>query len=140
MKTSIGYPTKLAGLCKSVDNYTHILVESMLYDLRASMNVRILDAGKYARFCMCDDKIFDSYLRLIRNYKSTLVLYENKADVLISPQLKNIMQGIEAVIRARLGSCPEEITGDMAENSVFIIKKRLINDEITKFNEIFDAS
>jgi len=135
-----GYPEKLADMCQSVDNYTRILVESMLYDLRMSMNARILAASKYVRLDACDDKAYDSYLRLIRNYKRALALYDERADVLVSPKLKSIMQGIEAVIRARLGLNPGEVTDELAENPIFLLKKRIINEEINKFGKVFETA
>ena len=134
-----GYPEKFAGMCRSVENYTRILAESMLYDLRMSMNMRILDAGRNVCFCACDESVYDSYFQLVRCYKSTLGLYEEKADVLASPKLKDIMQGIEEVIRARLILCPQEISGELALNPIFLEKKQIIHEEIVEFGKVFDA-
>jgi len=125
METNSDYPEKLAKLYQSIENYTRILAESMLYDLRVAVDMRILAADKYACLDARDEKIYDSYLHLIRHYKRILALYQEKAELLVTPSLKNMIQGIEAVIRARLLLCPAEITDELAQNPIFLEKKRI---------------
>ncbi|MCL2699771.1 MAG: nucleotide exchange factor GrpE [Defluviitaleaceae bacterium] len=132
------YPSKLAEMNQSVDNYTRLLTESMLYDLRQSVNARILAAGKRAPLDVRDDKIYDAYLRLIRHYKHALALYADRADVLVTPKLKSVFQGIEAVILSRLALCPDELPDELTENPLFLEKKRIIDEGILQFGVIFD--
>ncbi len=133
------YTKKLHNTYASIDNYTKILVESMLYDLKHFMVEKIIAAGKNARLDACDDKIYDSYTRLMTFYKNVCVVYDECAAVIVSPKIKSTIEGIYAILKSRISlQTAEDISEGYANNPIFVEKKSILISSIKSFGNDCD--
>ncbi len=134
--TNRGLMDSFAHLLALYDGYTCRLLRHAFKAVKQGVSFKILMAGKAAPLSCQDEKLFDCYLNLSTQLLKALMTFEAKKNVLQTPEVRSIAQGIASVLASQIGGNPALPSG--GTNPVSLEKRNIIKAHIHQLGLFFD--